>query len=149
MNPDEWSRRVDTRGDGSTPPPAQSNDADEPLSPWAAIVGPCYTVASFGRTVGVSEAAVLDAATERRVLRLMAADGVDLFPVFQVRDGHVHPQLHSVLEVLRSGVDDPWTWAQWLNTPLDDDITQIEHLWAGHLSEVLRDARHDARAWNS
>lgn len=82
------------------------------LSPWAAIVGPCYTVSSLCRILGASQEAVADAAAELRLLRLLTADGLDLFPAFQVRGEQVHPDLRSVLQVLQSGIDDPWTWAQ-------------------------------------
>lgn len=119
------------------------------LSPWAAIVGPCYTVARFSRVLGVSPVLVCEAAVALRVLRLRTADGVDLFPAFQARDGHVYPYLQSVLETLRSGIDDPWTWALWLNTPYFNGVAQMDKLWAGQLAEVVRDAGHDAWAWRS
>jgi hypothetical protein len=128
-------------------PPVSSDNGE--LSPWAAIVGPCYTVASFSRVLGVSPALVGEAAVELRVLRLRTVDGADLFPAFQVRDGHVHPHLQPVLEVLRSGIDDPWTWALWLNSPGSDGVVQMDELWEGHLAKVVRDAGHDAWAWRS
>lgn len=128
--------------------PPDNSDISE-LSPWAALVGPCYTVASFSRVLGVSPVDLDEAAVELRVLRLRTEDGAGLFPAFQVRDGHVHPQLQPVLEVLRSGIDDPWTWAQWLHTPRLDGVVQMDKLWAGHLADVVREAGHDARAWRS
>ena len=125
------------------------NSDNSELSPWAAIVGPCYTMASFSRVLGVSPVLVGEAAAELRVLRLRTADGVDLFPAFQVRDGHVHPQFQPVLEALRSGIDDQWTWAQWLHTPCLNGVVQMDKLWAGHLAKVIRDAERDAWAWRS
>lgn len=119
------------------------------LSPWAAIVGPCHTADSLSRELGLPRDAVSTAATELRVLRLRTADGTDIFPAFQVRGGLVQPDLRPVLENLRRGVDDPWTWAQWLNTALQDRPRPIDELWAGGLTNVLRDARHDAWAWQS
>ena len=58
----------------------------------------------------------------------------------------------AALDVLRTGVDNPWTWAQWLNTPLTDDDgveqpANIERLREGQLADVLLEAEHDAAAW--
>ncbi|WP_150951600.1 hypothetical protein [Microbacterium testaceum] len=119
------------------------------LSPWAAIVGPCYTVLSFSRALKATPAAILEATAAIRVLRLPTADGSAVFPAFQVRGGQVAPDLQSVLKVLRGGIDDPWTWAQWLNTPRLNGVIQIDELWAGNVAEVMRDAGHDAWVWRS
>ncbi|KSU54829.1 hypothetical protein SAMN05216418_1806 [Microbacterium enclense] len=124
--------------------------ADEgAVSPWAEIVGPCHTTSSLSRVLQIDQVAVADAAAELRALRLRTADGRNLYPAFQVQDDHVHPHLQQVLLVLKSGIDDPWTWAQWLNTEMDSEPSPMSRLWAGDLSGVLRDAEHDAWAWRS
>ncbi len=125
------------------------DDGGGELSTWATVVGPCYSAASLSRVIGLPEADVLRAATDYRVLSLRTADYIDVFPCFQVRDGCLYPNLQPVLEALRAGVDDPWTWAQWLNSPGFDGVTAMEQLWAGVLDVVLQDARHDAWAWRA
>lgn len=121
-------------------------------SPWANVVGPCYTSGSLQRELGVERGAISKAVKERRALRLPTADGDNLYPAFQVRNHRLVPGLNKVLPVLQSGIDDPWTWAQWLNAPLADDNGQdlpraIDLLAAGELDAVLNEARHDAAAW--
>jgi hypothetical protein len=121
-------------------------------NPWADIVGPYYTPASLARALGWTEAKVNEAADSLALLRLTTSDGVECYPAFQVQDGEPLNGLADVLRVLRSGVDAPWTWAQWLNTPLTDEdgVVQpanIERLRAGQLTEVLLEARHDAATW--
>lgn len=123
---------------------------DEP-NPWAQIVGPCYTVASMARTQGWTETEVLEAGAELRLLILHTEDGVDLFPSFQLKDGKVVHGLQDILRVLQTGVNDPWTWAQWLNVALPDEDPprNITLLYEGRLEEALRNARHDAWSWSS
>lgn len=123
-------------------------------NPWAEIVGPCYTTASLARTLGWTEAAVTEAADSLALLKLPTDDEVDLYPAFQLRDGEPVDGLTDVLRVLRTGVNAPWTWAQWLNTPLtgEDGVEQpsnIQRLREGQLADVLREAKHDATVWRS
>ncbi len=118
-------------------------------SPWSNIVGPCYTTASMARALGWSETEVSQAGDSLRLLKLETDEGVALFPSFQLHDGGVVPGLPEILRVLRTGIDDPWTWAQWLNTqePEEDPPRYIELLYGGQLNEALRNARHDAWSW--
>jgi hypothetical protein len=88
---------------------------EEEPNPWAEIVGPCYTVTSMARTLGRTEAEVMEAGNDLSLLMLRTEDGVYLFPVFQLHDGEVVPGLREVLLTLQTGVSDSWTWAQWLN----------------------------------
>lgn len=120
-------------------------------SPWGRIIGPCHTLSSMARALGRTEAAVIADGDSLRLLMLSTDDGTRLFPAFQTRAGVVVEGLAEVLRVLQAGVDDPWTWAQWLNTaPPDSDLlSSIEMLYDGRLDEVIRDARHDAWAWSS
>lgn len=120
-------------------------------SPWAEIVGPCYTVASMARTLGWTEAEVMDAGNDLRLLMLTTGDGVDLLPTFQLQGGKIVEGLQQVLRVLETGTAGRWTWAQWLNTavPDADPPRNITLLYEGRLEEVLRAGRHDAWAWRS
>lgn len=61
---------------------------DEP-NPWAEIVGPCYTVASVARTLGWTEAEVMEAGNDLRLLLLHSDDDVYLYPSFQLLDGKI------------------------------------------------------------
>lgn len=121
------------------------------LNPWAEIVGPCFTTTTLARTMGWTEAEVSEAAEALRLLRLHTDDGKSLFPAFQLHEGDVVEGLQAVLRVLRSGVDDPWTWAQWLNTETYEPHSRrpIEMLGSGQIEQALRDAHHDAWAWRS
>jgi hypothetical protein len=122
---------------------------DEP-NPWARIIGPCYTVASMARTLGWTEAEVMEAGRTLRLLMLVTDDGVHLFPAFQLRDGSVVEGLTDVLRILQTGTQGRWTWAQWLNTPYPDgEPTAIEKMLTGRLDEILIEARHDAWSWSS
>lgn len=123
-------------------------------NPWAAIIGPCYTRVSLARTLGWTEQEVAKAAAALSLLELETVDGTLLYPVFQVWSGQVIDGLGAVLQVLSTGTAGRWTWAQWLNTAVDDESgtpspTAIEQLRAGRLDEVLRDARHTAWSWSS
>ncbi|MBC6495136.1 MULTISPECIES: hypothetical protein [unclassified Microbacterium] len=122
---------------------------DEP-NPWARIIGPCYTVASMARTLGWTEAEVVEAGHTLRLLMLLTDDDVYLFPAFQLRDGRVIEGLTNVLRVLQTGTQGRWTWAQWLNTPYPHgEPTAIEKMLAGRLDEILLEATHDAWSWSS
>lgn len=132
--------------EASIPPP-------DTVNPWAEIVGPCYTTSSIGRLLGLSEREVSDAAASLQLLALRTSDGMTLYPAFQIWDGQVVEGLAEVLQVLRTGIDDSWTWAQWLNTAVSDGdaapTRAIDELRAGHLAAVIRDAAYDAAVWRS
>lgn len=91
-------------------------------SPWTDIIGPCYARASLARALGWTENEVSEAASSLRVLELLTDDDVLLYPAFQVRDGRLVEGLAQVLQVLNAGTRGRWTWAQWLNTRLDDEV---------------------------
>lgn len=115
-------------------------------NPWANIIGPCYTSGSLQTELGVKRGAISRAVKELRLLRLETTDGRNLYPAFQVRHGALVPGLDRILRVLRAGIDDPWTWAQWLNTELDG-VRNIDRLAAGDIETLLAEARSDAAAW--
>lgn len=131
-------------------PEAHGNDA---ASPWAAVVGPCYTAAALARVLGLTEDEIADAGDALRLLALRTSDGVTLYPAFQIQDGEVVAGLAEVLQVLRTGIDSGWTWAQWLNVAVPDNDSvssrNIDKLRAGFLNVVLRDAERDAAAWRA
>lgn len=123
-------------------------------NPWAEIIGPCYTVASLARALGWTESEVRTAAESLTILELLTDDGVLLYPAFQVWEGGVVPGLEETLHILSTGTQGRWTWAQWLNTRVNDDSGEeapsaLEQLRDGHLDDVLRDARHVAWAWSN
>jgi hypothetical protein len=122
--------------------------ANAEQDPWALIVGPCYTEESCAHELNITVPELKTLADSLRVLRLQTADGSALYPAFQVRDGRVPAGLRTVLLSLQAGIDDPWTWAQWLNVEFSG-ARSIDALWAGELDSVLRDARQDAWAWRS
>lgn len=128
-------------------------DVEQP-SPWAKIVGPCYTAESVGRALGWTSTQVTLAVDSLSLLELETSDGMCLYPSFQIADGRIVDGVGDVLRVLATGTKGRWTWAQWLNTPVDDETRQpapsaIEQLRAGLLDEVLLDAHHTAAAWSS
>ncbi|MCS3442169.1 hypothetical protein [Microbacterium phyllosphaerae] len=124
---------------------------DEESIPWAAIVGPCYTVTSMARTLGWSEAEVMAAGDDLRLLMLRISDDVYLFPAFQFHDGHVAPGLTKVLRILQTETRSQWTWALWLNVELPGQFPprNIQRLIDGRLEEAIRDAERDAWFWQS
>lgn len=125
--------------------------ADDEVNPWAAIIGPCYTVTSMARVLGWSEAEVARAGASLEVLALDTEEGRSLYPAFQVHDGKVVEGLAEVLRTLATGTASRWTWAQWLNTalPVESPPRAIDALRAGHLDDVLLEAQRDAWSWRS
>lgn len=120
-------------------------------NPWADIVGPCYTVRSMARTLGWTEAEVMKAGNDLRLLMLHTDDDVNLFPSFQLHDGKIIEGLQDVLRILATGTASRWMWATWLNATLPDadPPRNIALLIESRLEEVLWDAGHDAWAWSS
>lgn len=109
-------------------------------SPWADIVGPCFTSGRLQQELGVGRAAISKAVREGRAIRLDTTDRRTLYPAFQVRNRALVPGLSEVLPILRSRVDDAWAWAQWLNTPMLSDGGRaerfIDRLAAGDVAGV-------------
>ena len=125
-------------------------------SPWAEIVGPCYTSGSLQKELGISRAAVSKAVHDLRLLRLETADGQTVYPAFQITNGAMVRGMRDVLTALRRGINDEWTWAQWLNTPVPDAAStsvvplrrrNIDRLIAGDVDGVVRAAERTAASW--
>lgn len=87
------------------------------------------------------------------VLRVVTDDGRHLYPAWQMSCGVVVDGLQPVLETLRAGADDPWSWALWLHSVVRDDdggdavSRQIDELVAGRLADVLHRAAQVAEEW--
>lgn len=105
----------------------------------------------MARALGWTGPEVVDGGRKLRLLMRHTNDDAYLFPAFQLQEGKVLDGLHEVLLVLQSGVNSPWTWAQWLNValPEEEPPRNITLLYEGRLEEALRDARHDAWTWSS
>lgn len=121
-------------------------------SPWPDVIGPVYSSGSLQRELGVGRQAVSKAVAELRLLRLTTADGHTVYPAFQVRDGAAVRGIRPVLSALQRGIDDPWTWAQWLAAPepvgrRDAPGRHIDRLLAGDVETVVRDAERTAASW--
>lgn len=127
----------------------------EPVSatPWAKVVGPCYSAQSLQRELGMTPAEVEIAVRELRLLCLITSDGVVLYPAFQMRAGRIVTGLDAVLCELARGPQAPWMWAQWLNAPImrpgGAPRRRIDDLAAGNTASIVREARHTATAWSS
>jgi hypothetical protein len=122
------------------------------ITPWSDIVGPCYTSGALQREIDRGRGALSKAVSELRALRLETADHQTLYPSFQVRNGALVPGLQDVLVALREGINDPWTWAQWLTAqPQGRDGEErrrhIDELIDGDIDEVVTAAKQAAAAW--
>lgn len=110
----------------SEPKPDVAAPAPVP-NPWAEIVGPGDTEEPLLLKLRWSTGELAEAVCELRVLQLITSDGMAVHPAFQLRGGRVVECLREVLTVLRSGIDDPWTWARWLNfLPTENEPEQID-----------------------
>lgn len=121
-------------------------------SPWSQL-GPFYSTAGLARVLGgVSRQAVEERRRRRTVLALRTADGVWVYPAFQLdANNRVVPGLAEVLDRFRPRTpDDEWMVASFLAAPQAglDGRTVIEHLAAGaELDAVLDLAADRAARW--
>lgn len=108
-----------------------------PLSEWDRLVGPFYNLEGVSRWQGEPEEVIRK---DSRFLRLPTADGEMLFPTFQFGpNGELLPHLDEVIWILRFGLENEWSWALWLNTPLD--------VWGGRTAaQMLRASTEDVDA---
>ncbi|MEW1835945.1 hypothetical protein [Microbacterium sp. NPDC079995] len=122
-------------------------------NPWPDVIGPCYTDDSLLRELGTQEADITDAAHRLEILQLVTAEGVSVYPAFQVRNHQIMAGLNVVLRELTKGPYSPPMWAQWLNksTRRPDGSTRrrIDELAAGELDALVLEARNTAAAWHS
>jgi hypothetical protein len=157
----ELSRRVGTLRDRGVDPDSLGDpDAlaarmlaavPEP-SPWSEL-GPFYSTTGIARVLGgISRQAVEERRRRRTILALRTADGVWVYPAFQLDDhNRVVRGLAEVLD--RFGphtTDDEWMVASFLAAPqpgLEGDSV-VDHLRAGgDLTAVLALAAERAQRW--
>lgn len=120
-------------------------------SELAEAVGPCFTRTSFARATGLTDPEITKAVTMLDVLELPTAEGIPIYPAFQVREGIPTPGMRDVLRILRSGTPRPWTWALWLfATPNGfgraHGVRMIDAFHDDYKDEVLREAARVAAA---
>lgn len=121
----------------------------------ARAIGPCYTDTSVARVLHITTADVIKRRARNDLLALETADHVLVYPSLQIRSGEVVPNLRTVLRALRDGIDDPWTWALWLNSKPPtvgneaQRLSRLEQLFAGETDLVVRAARRTAYSWRT
>jgi len=96
-------------------------------------LGPAFTSGSMCDLLGVEPEQLNVMVADLMLLRVVTADGVPVFPSFQVGDdGRLLAGLGDVLCELAGGVEDPWTWWIWLTSRPE---------WSGGRAvwELLRD----------
>jgi hypothetical protein len=157
----ELARRVDVlRSQGHSPDTLGEPDAlaarmlaavPQP-SPWSEL-GPFYSTAGIARVLGgVSRQAVEERRRRRTILALRTADGVWVYPAFQLDDrNRIVRSLAEVLDRFRPQTpDDEWMVASFLAAaqPGLAGATVVEHLQAGgDLAPVLDLADERAARW--
>jgi hypothetical protein len=158
---EELARRVDTlRRNGHKA--ADLGDPDELAarmlaavpapSPWRDL-GPFYSTTGLARVLGgVSRQAIEERRRRRTILALRTADGVWVYPAFQLDErNRVVRGLPQVLDRFQPRTaDDEWMVAAFVAAPQPglDDRSIVEHLRAGGgLDPVLALADERARRW--
>lgn len=120
---------------------------------WVDHIGKTLSTVEICRELDLDRVALEDAVHWLHVLRVVADDGRHHYPAWQINRGEVIHGLRPVLETLRAGADDPWSWALWLLSPVRADNgshchrRQIDDLAAGDLPNVLRRAAQVAADW--
>lgn len=113
------------------------------------IVGPVYATSALQRWWGHSRENVSKKARRGKLLALKV-DGENLFPAFQFTDDfQVREDVMEVVTVFQ-GVVSPFTIAQWLATPVVDDVhgrTPVELLDSGAREDVMDRARLLSETW--
>ena len=158
---EELARRVDTlRRNGHEA--ADLGDPDELASrmlaavpapsPWRDL-GPFYSTSGLARVLGgVSRQAIEERRRRRTILALRTADGVWVYPAFQLDErNRVVRGLPQVLDRFQPRTaDDEWMVAAFVAAPQPglDDRSIVEHLRAGgDLDPVLALADERAQRW--
>jgi hypothetical protein len=89
-------------------------------SRWDDLLGPFYSGAQIAELLGgISRQAVADRRERRTLLGLKTADGVVVYPAFQLDSrNQILPGLSEILQGFRGSGADDWTLAGWLVSPL-------------------------------
>jgi hypothetical protein len=116
-------------------------------SPWNELIGPFTRTEGVQARLGITRQAVASKAARRRLLRVITADGLHLFPIWQFGPTGVVAGLPDVLALFDENAVDGWTLAGWLRTP-DPDLGEapIDALQRGEFARVMAVARDAARA---
>ena len=116
-------------------------------SPWDELVGPFTASEGVQARLGITRQAVAAKAARRRLLRVVTADDVHLYPIWQFDGNAVLAGLPEVLSLFPEDAVDGWTLAGWLRTD-DPDLGEapFDALERGELERVLPVARRAARA---
>ncbi|MDT0116621.1 hypothetical protein Q9R20_06415 [Microbacterium sp. PRF11] len=120
---------------------------------WARHIGKSLSTTEICRELDLDPIGLEVAVRWLRVLRVVTDDGRHIYPAWQINRGAVVHGLRPVLETLRTGADDPWSWALWLHSDVRDDDggdgrrRQIDDLAAGDVAGVLRRATRVATDW--
>lgn len=120
---------------------------------WAGHISESLSTSEICRELDLDPVGLDEAVRWLRVLRVVTGDGRHIFPAWQINRGAVVHDLRPVLETLRTGADDPWSWALWLHSAArkdqgaDGHRRQIDDLAAGDVALVLRRAARVALDW--
>lgn len=114
------------------------------------LVGPMYHAQALESLWSISRQELGKQVTAGQVLALQVGDEY-LFPVFQFKGRTVREEVLAVVRVLRTAVD-PFTIAQWLCTPQQDDPsgrTPLQRLNDGEYGQVLAEAERATTRWSA
>lgn len=119
-------------------------------SRWDEALGPFYSASQAARICGgVSDQQLDDDRKRRAVLGLTTADGIVVYPAFQLDEqNRVLSGLPEVLACFSAGYADDWALAGWLVSPMRglDGLSIVQWLRDGRdLAPVLVLARDAAR----
>ncbi len=116
-------------------------------SPWDDLVGPFLRSQGVEARLGITRQGVAARAARRRLLRVITADGVHLYPAWQFEDRGFVPGLADVVSLFAEDAVDGWTLAGWLRTR-DPELGEepLESLRRGDIAGVLAAARTAAAA---
>jgi hypothetical protein len=127
---------------------ARAVQATAPLpSPWDELAGPFTRSEGVQARLGISRQAVAAKAARRRLLRVVSADGVHLYPIWQFDRNGVVAGLPEVLALFPEDGVDGWTLAGWLRTAEPDlGESPYDALVRGEVAKVLAVSWAAARA---
>lgn len=142
------------REDAQAPGDHDDGGSDSRL---ADAIGPCYTEESIAAELGHSPEEIAALVQGDCLLAVTTSDGHVVFPAFQLDHGRMVRGLAPVLRMLRKGINDPWTWALWLNStpPFSADdhdapgSSRMAQLIDGEVETVVLAAYHSAKSWRS